>query len=104
MSGDFPFADPGTTGQVMRFTVVDRVGDDASADLDELAEMRLPSPPKPTGSDRTRTLVLLEADSEVLAGVGPPAAFLGTLDDGKPVRHCWDDAITENPRLGDTEV
>ncbi|HEX6247264.1 MAG TPA: multicopper oxidase domain-containing protein [Nocardioidaceae bacterium] len=99
--GDFPWADPSTTGQVMRFTVVEAAGADTSTPPDQLS---LPTPPPPPDEVRTRRLVLLEADSDVLPGVGPRAAFLGTLGPGGPVRLGWDDDITESPGVGDTEV
>lgn len=98
---DFAFADPATTGQVMRFTVADATSADDSALPEQLV---LPAPPPPPVEVRTRKLVLLEADSEVLPGVGPRAAFLGTLGEDGPVRLGWDDDITEDPRVGDTEV
>jgi spore coat protein A, manganese oxidase len=98
---DFPWADPGSTGQVMRFTVVDRVGDDTSVAPDELT---LPTPPHAGTEVRTRRLALLEADSDVLADVGPRAAFLGLQDGAVGVPLGWDDEITETPSVGDTEV
>lgn len=98
---DFDVADPATTGQVMRFVVVDRVGDETSADPDGLL---LPSPPHAGAEVRTRRLALMEADSEVLPDVGPRAAFLGVMDGAIGVPLGWDDEITENPSVGDTEI
>ena len=98
---DFDVADPGTTGQVMRFTVVDRIGADTTTPPDELT---LPAPPPPGAADRTRSLALLEADSDVLPDVGPRAAFLGVLDGAVAVPLGWDDDVTEDPGLGDTEI
>lgn len=107
---DFDWADPATTGQVMRFTVVDRVGEDTSTPPEELT---LPTPPMPGPEVRTRRLALLEADSEVLADVGPRAAFLGVMGSGggggggdgeHGLALGWDDPITEDPAVGDTEV
>lgn len=98
---DFDVADPATTGQVMRFVVVDRVGDETSADPDGLL---LPSPPHAGAEVRTRRLALMEADSEVLPDVGLRAAFLGVMDGAVGVPLGWDDEITENPSVGDTEI
>ena len=98
---DFDIADPETTGQVMRFTVVDRVGHDTSEHPDQLT---LPTPPSPGVETRTRALSITEADSDVLADVGPRAAFLGVMEGGVAVPLGWDDEITENPRKGDTEI
>ena len=90
---------PGTTGQVMRFTVVDRVGPEAS-----VPPIRLPPPPPPGAASRTRSLALLEADSEVLTDGSASAAFLGVMDGTVAVPMSWDDEVTEHPELGDTEV
>jgi bilirubin oxidase len=99
---EFEAADPDTTGQVMRFAVVDRVGPDVSTPPDQL---RLPAPPKPGAATVTRQVSLNEEDSAVIEGVGPRAAMLGTLDGaGEGVTLGWDDAITENPAVGTTEV
>lgn len=97
----FEFADPATTGQVMRFTVVDRVGRDTSEHPDQLD---LPAPPSTGVATRTRALSITEADSDVLPGVGPRAAFLGVMDGDAPVPLGWADDVTENPTQGDTEV
>jgi FtsP/CotA-like multicopper oxidase with cupredoxin domain len=99
--GAFDWADPATTGQVMAFTVVDRVGPETSTSPEELS---LPAPPPPPPAVRTRSLALLEADSEVLAEVGPRAAFLGTIEGAVALPLAWDDAVTETPSVGDTEV
>ena len=79
----FEAADPNTTGQVMRFTIVARTGPDTSLPSDELTLPRI----KPSaGAVRTRKLSLNEEDSATLPGVGPRAAVLGTLDAaGNPV-------------------
>jgi bilirubin oxidase len=99
---DFDAADPFTTGQVMRFSVVDAAGTDSSTPPDQLT---LPAVPTIPPSTRTRRLALLEADSEVLDDVGPRAAFLATVgEDGVPVARNWDDPVTETPTLGDVET
>jgi FtsP/CotA-like multicopper oxidase with cupredoxin domain len=101
---DFEPADSDTTGQVMRFRVVRRMGPDRSTPP---AELVLP-PRTPLGPESvTRRVSLNELDSEVLEDVGPRIALLGTVSlDGEPegvVLH-WDDPISENPALGATEV
>ncbi len=99
---DFEAADPGTTGQVMRFIVGRLASRDTSVPPDQLT---LPTFTPLGEASVTRKLSLVEEDSAVLEGVGPRAAFLGTLDDsGNPVRLGWDDPITENPALGATEI
>ncbi len=40
----------------------------------------------------------------MLPGVGPRAAFLGTMDGDVPVPLGWADDVTENPGLGDSEI
>jgi len=99
---DFPAADPDTTGQVMRFTVVPRASVDTSTPP---AQLVLP-PFTPLGTESvTRRLSLNEEVSAVLADVGPRAAVLGILDgNGNPVHQAWMDAVTENPALAATEV
>ena len=100
---DFEPADPHTTGQVMRLRVVPRSGPDTSVPVEQLGS--LPSPPHPGGTDHVRRVVLMEADSEVLAGVGPLRAHLGSVDsDGTERPLMWDDPITETPKRGQTEV
>lgn len=97
---DFEPADPNTTGQVMKFVVVERVGRDMSVDPKTLG---LPSF-KPIGAvSNTRQVSLNEMMSTYFDG--PAAAMLGTLDGaGNPVPKMWADPITENPALGATEV
>jgi bilirubin oxidase len=103
---DFEPADPDTTGQVLRFRVVRRVGGrDRTTPPDELG---LPErePLGPAGV--TRRVSLNEEDSEVLPDVGPRAALLGTVASGgngpSGVPLGWADEITENPAVGATEV
>ncbi len=100
--GKFEPADPGTTGQVMRFVVGTLASRDESTPPDELT---LPTFTPLGDASVTRKLSLNEADSAVLPDVGPRAAFLGTLDaNGNPVTLGWDDPITENPALNATEI
>src|SRR5215211_5477524 len=96
----FEAADPATTGQVLKLTVVPLASRDTSVPPDHL---RLPTF-KPLGpATRRRRVSLNEEDSAVLEGVGPRAALLGTLSDGNPVDLGWDDDITENPALNAIE-
>ncbi len=95
---DFAVADPGTTGQIMKFIVTPLSSVDTSVPPDQLT---LPSRPALGTANVTRDLTVNEVDSDVLAGVGPRASFLGTVADGS---HRWKDAVTENPKLGDVEV
>ncbi len=98
----FEPADPATTGQVMKLTVVPLASPDTSVPPDQLT---LPSFTPLGPATVTRRVSLNEEDSAVLEGVGPRAALLGTLDtSGHPVHLGWDDPITENPALGATEV
>jgi bilirubin oxidase len=97
---DFPFADPATTGQVMRFTVGPLLGTDTST-----VPGTLPSPPKPGPETFTRQVSLNEETSAFPGFDGPIAALLGTVDpDGTGNPLGWADPITENPALGATEV
>jgi spore coat protein A, manganese oxidase len=99
---DFPPADPATTGQVMLFRVVPRVGHDTSTPPHRLELPRLERLPR---ESRTRRVSLNEVDSDVLPEVGPESALLGTVAaDGTGRVRDWDDRITENPDVGDTEV
>ena len=97
---DFPPANPATTGQVMRFQVVAARSRDTSLPPSRLNLPRLTRLP---AEDNTRQVSLNEVDSEVLAGVGPRAALLGTMN-GTPNVLEWADPVTENPAVGATEV
>jgi bilirubin oxidase len=115
---DFDAADPETTGQVMKFVVVPRVGNDKSVPPQMLA---LPVPAPLPDAVRTRKLSLNELDSETVLvdeedgnivldcddgePFGPVAALCGiVLNDGTPVPLKWMDEITETPGRGDTEI
>jgi len=99
---DFEPANPDTTGQVMQFRVVPRIGSDSSTPPDRLT---LPAITPLPAATNTRRLSLNEEDSATLADVGPRAALLGTLNpDGTGNALDWDDPITENPAVGSTEV
>jgi bilirubin oxidase len=109
----FEFADPNTTGQVMKFVVKPRESFDLS-----LPPQILPLPSlTPLGkASKTRKLSLNEDSSQTVfvsededgnivedpAGeaFGPTSARLGTLGaNGFPIPNAWMDAITENPIL-----
>jgi FtsP/CotA-like multicopper oxidase with cupredoxin domain len=97
-----PFADPDTTGQVMRFTVVPLTGRDVSRPPSRL---HLPAF-RPLGEASSTRRVSLNEDASAFPGFdGPVAAELGTLNaSGNPVPLGWDDPISENPALNAIEV
>jgi len=117
--GTFPPADPETTGQVMKFVIVDLSSQDTSTPP---AELQLPPVTDLGPADVTRVLSLNEAMSDVVFVVedeegniveaatggepfGPRAAYLGTLGpDGTGVMLGWDEPMTENPELNATET
>ena len=96
-----PYADPGTTGQVMELEVVPLASRDTSIPAHRLT---LPAFADLGRHSNTRQLSLLEEDSGVIPGAGPIAAKLGTMADGEAQARGWDDPITENPALNSTEV
>jgi bilirubin oxidase len=99
---DFDGADPNTTGQVMKFTVVPLRGLDTSLPVDRLA---LPTFTPLGPPVRTRRVSLNEEVSARLRDVGPRAALLGIMHgSGNPAALMWDDRTTENPGLNDTEI
>jgi bilirubin oxidase len=98
---DFAPADPSSTGQVMQLRVVARDGVDTSLPPERLVLPQVRPLPEATV---TRRVSLNEADSEVLPDVGPESARLGIVENGAPIALGWDDAITENPAVGATEV
>jgi bilirubin oxidase len=99
---EFEPSDVATTGQVMKFTIVPLTERDASLPVNQLT---LPAFTGLGPEIRTRKVSLNEAVSDVLRDVGPREALLGTVDDmGYPMPMMWNDPITENPGLGDTEV
>ncbi len=99
---DFAAADPDTTGQVMKFTVVPPTGMDTSQDP---ARLTLPAF-KPLGAATTTRQVSLNEEASTFRNFdGPVAALLGTLDGaGNPVPRRWEDSVTENPALNALEV
>jgi bilirubin oxidase len=101
-AGEFEAADPDTTGQVLKLSVVPLRSKDISVPPDRL---QLPGF-RPLGEATNRRRVSLnEENSEVLKGIGPTEALLGIVDaSGKPIPKDWDDPITEHPSVGDTEI
>ena len=99
---DFPFADPATTGQVLKF-VVDLPLSQPDTSVDP-ASLYLPSPPRLGVPSVHRRVALLE---EVGNG-GPRAALLGKAEGqgptAMPEARLWSDPITESPRVGATEI
>jgi len=97
---DFPVADPDSTGRVMSFRVVPRVGADPTTPPRFL---RLPRITNLTGGT-ARKLALLEQMSEHFEDA-PAETRLGTVaPDGWWTSLRWEDDVTENPSVGDTEV
>jgi bilirubin oxidase len=98
---DFDAADPGTTGQVMKFVVGPLVGTDTSTPP---AQLRLPAITPIGAPSVTRQLSLNELDSTFFADA-PIVGALGTLTaDGKGNPVFWEDAVTENLTLNTTEL
>ncbi len=121
---DFASADPATTGKVMQFRVVERVGQDTSTPPAQLALPDL----EPLGPEtNVRKVTLNEFDSSdilvkaidgkivltrkfdpTIPGTfiyGPVFSQLGTLDDqGFSHAFQWMEPITENPAVGSTEI
>jgi bilirubin oxidase len=97
----FEAADPGSTGQVMKFWVAPATAADHSLPPEQL---RLPRPPSLGRASRTRRLSLNEISSEVFEDA-PTRGMLGTVRaDGTPVPLPWMADVTERPRLGTAEV
>jgi spore coat protein A len=100
--GDFDAADPATTGQIMQFRVARAMTKDPTTPPRFLRLPALQPLPAPV---RTRPLALLEMMSMDSGHDGPAAAMLGVVDDdGVAMHKMWDDAVSENPAAGDTEV
>lgn len=98
---DFDVADPATTGQVMKLTVVPLTGADTSVPPSQL---RLPTVTPVSAASRSRQLSLNELDSAYYAGA-PIIGLLGTLNsNGTPNPLDWADPITENPQVNTPEV
>jgi FtsP/CotA-like multicopper oxidase with cupredoxin domain len=103
---DFPAADPGSTGQVLQFRVVAASSPDDTTPPQYLQLPPLEPLPEAT---RVRKLALIEEmgmgyDANGEEVEGPVAALLGIVHEGSPLPLLWDDEVTENPALGDTEI
>ena len=99
-SADRGFADPGTSGQVMRFDVVPLRSADTSVPPSQLT---LPSRPAFPAVSTTRNLSMNEADSKSFADA-PIAARLGIINpDGTSTPLGWMDPLTETPTASTTE-
>ncbi|MGH3391912.1 MAG: hypothetical protein ACRDOO_23825 [Actinomadura sp.] len=103
--GPFPgepdgFAEPATTGQVMKFTVVPLRSHDHSTPPSRL---RLPAP-EPLAETTARRQVSLNEKPSTIPNCSPVAALLGTVQNGSPVPLMWDDPITENVALNAIEI
>ena len=96
---DFPVADEDSTGQIMQFRVVPALAADPTTPPQFL---QLPAIVPLPAETRTRPLALLEEMST--SWDGPAAAVLGIVNEGMAVHKMWDEAVTEDPGVGDTEV
>lgn len=103
---DFEPADANTTGQVMSFRVGPAVDADTTTPPQFLA---LPAVAPLPAESVVRPLALLEKMSEFFEDA-PAEARLGTVSGdpnaapGSWSEFTWDDAVTENPAVGATEV
>jgi FtsP/CotA-like multicopper oxidase with cupredoxin domain len=112
---DFDSADPGSTGQVMQFSVVATKGKDPTTPP---AQLVLPAITPLPAEDVTRPLALIEKmgegeDADGTMVEGPVEAVLGTVgpdsiddsvSDGVWTERLWMDPVTENPAVGATEM
>ena len=102
---DFEPAHADSTGQVLQFRVVPRVGDDDSTPPQFLQLPAIaPLPP----AEVSRPLALIERmgmghDADGNALEGPLEALLGSIEDGEAVEALWMDPVTENPSIGAVE-
>jgi spore coat protein A, manganese oxidase len=117
---DFEWANPETTGQVMKFTTISVTGTDTSIDP---ALLTLPTITSLGAADNIRSLSLVELDSGTVRvtsdedniflacndsdaeAFGPIEARLGVVTPSGQVIHSgWDEPLTETPGLDDTEI
>jgi spore coat protein A, manganese oxidase len=122
---DFSFADPDTTGQVMKLVVIPRSSADQSIPPQQIMTLlpkeRLGHPTKVRKvsvnemvSETVFADYNLDANGFVQSIIqnlvgggdpfGPTVSMLGTLDKGFPAPFPWMDPITENPGNGTTEI
>ncbi len=122
---DYGFADPETTGQVMKLTVVPGTTVDHSTPPQQI--MTLLQKEQLGNVTNARKVSVNEKGSEkvyadyrfndlgsverIIQNVtgggdlfGPTVSMLGTLDGGAPVPFPWMDPVTENPGSGTTEI
>jgi spore coat protein A, manganese oxidase len=93
--------DPATTGQVMKFVVVGSRGPDRSVPP---AQLSLP-PRTPLGGATTTRHVSMNLRASQFQPDVAIEDLLGTVNaDGTPNPLGWDAPVTENPRLGATEI
>lgn len=98
---DFEPADPGTSGQVMKFTVVPLASKDTSTPPSKLS---LPSFAALPPSTYTRKISLNELDSQYFSEA-PIFSELGTVNaDGTANPLGWQDPVTETPKVNTTEI
>jgi FtsP/CotA-like multicopper oxidase with cupredoxin domain len=103
---DFEPADAATTGQILQFRVVPRIGAD---DTTPPQFLRLPAITPLPAETVTRQLALLEkaatgSDEENEEIEGPVEALLGNVSGGFLTEQKWVDPVTENPAVGATEI
>jgi FtsP/CotA-like multicopper oxidase with cupredoxin domain len=114
---DFDPADPGTTGQVMKFKVVALTGSDPSTDPESLElpeiidlehtnsrQLSLNEEESATVRFREHKGIIMKHCGKKGEVFGPTSALLGTLDGTNPVPLLWMDPITEEPVKGTTEM
>jgi len=104
--GEFAAADPTSTGQIMRFSVVPGPKKDPTTPPQNLILPVITPLPAETV---TRPLALIEKmgegiDENGLPLEGPVEALLGTVDAGIAVERKWMEPVTEDPSVGATEV
>jgi FtsP/CotA-like multicopper oxidase with cupredoxin domain len=106
---EFEAADPDSTGQIIQFRVIPMPVGAVDTSTPPMF-MQLPAIKPLPAETVTRKLALIEIadvghDAENNEIEGPVEAVLGNVDgDGMPVSLKWMDEITENPKVGDTEV
>jgi spore coat protein A len=102
---DFPASDPDTTGQVLKFVVTAPTGTDTSTPVDQL---QLPQITPLGPAHNVRQVSLNELDTEYPGLSGPIVGKLGMVAQngaelvGVPLM--WDDPVTEDIAIGDTEI
>jgi spore coat protein A, manganese oxidase len=95
--------DPATAGQVMAFRVVRPLSRVADRPIPSYLRPLLGDVPMPFHIDRTRKILLFEGTDKM----GRLQTMAGIVDPSRPLLDgtlVFDDPITENPRIGDTEI